>query len=170
MPARAATTLMTPIGELVLVAGGEALREIRLPDPAVGLHGLGQPAFGFVSTPPSTDAVLDEAQRQLREYFAGTRREFDLPLDGRGTTFQRRVWDALREVGYGQTVTYGDLARAIGRPAAARAVGGALAVNPLPLVVPCHRVIGIGGDLRGFGGGIARKRYLIESEAARAGA
>ncbi len=182
---------MTPIGELLLVARGEAVCEIRLPDPSTDLPGAtqeGSPprsavapsaaashvvAASPVAAPPvgapaqpAADAVLDEARRQLDEYFAGERREFDLPLRLEGTPFQRQVWDALRSVGYGETVTYSQLARAIGRPGAARAVGAALASNPLPLVLPCHRVVGAHGDLRGFGGGIARKRYLLEAETA----
>ena len=113
--------------------------------------------------------MLDETRRQLAEYFAGERREFDLPLETGGTGFQRQVWAALAFVGYGETVTYAELARAMGRPGAARAVGAALARNPLPLVVPCHRVVGSRGDLRGFAGGLACKRYLLEIEAASMG-
>ena len=94
--------------------------------------------------------MLDKTRRQLAEYFAGERREFDLPLGVEGTAFQRQVWGALAFVGYGETVTYAELARAVGRPGAARAVGAALASNPLPVVVPCHRVIGARGDLRGL--------------------
>jgi methylated-DNA-[protein]-cysteine S-methyltransferase len=154
---------MTPIGELLLVACGGAVYEIRLPDPSIDLP---RAAEGGGPAAPAADAVLDEARRQLGEYFAGERREFDIPLRLEGTQFQRRVWDALRSVSYGETVTYAQLARAIGRPNAARAVGAALASNPLPLVLPCHRVVGAHGDLCGFGGGIARKRYLLEAEAA----
>ncbi len=172
----------TPIGELLLVAQAGALREIRLPGETG--RALGAGVAGAVDAPPAAnappadaslpadastpaDAVLEEAARQLDEYFAGKRCEFDLPLRPEGTAFQRRVWLALRSVGYGQTVTYGQLARGIGRPEAARAVGAALARNPLPLVLPCHRVIGAHGDLRGFAGGIALKRSLLETEAAR---
>jgi methylated-DNA-[protein]-cysteine S-methyltransferase len=133
-------------------------------------------AAGGADAPPAADApaaadsALAEAGRQLEEYFAGKRREFDLALCLEGTEFQRRVWWALRSVRYGETTTYAQLARAIGRPGAARAVGSALARNPLPLVLPCHRVVGAGGDLRGFTGGIARKRYLLEAEAVHSGA
>jgi methylated-DNA-[protein]-cysteine S-methyltransferase len=175
----------TPIGELLLVAQAGVLREIRLPGAssdvpfdaesettASGLRDADDPwprsqAASGATAPLAADAVLEEAARQLDEYFAGKRCEFDLPLCPDGTAFQRRVWLALRSVGYGQTVTYGQLARAIGRPEAARAVGAALAGNPLLLVLPCHRVIGAGGELRGFAGGIALKRYLLETEAAR---
>jgi methylated-DNA-[protein]-cysteine S-methyltransferase len=175
----------TPIGELLLVAQAGALREIRLPDAAPdvshdtkseatasGLRDADDPrprsqAASGAAVPPAADALLEEAARQLDEYLAGERREFDLPLRPAGTAFQRRVWLALRSVGYGETVTYGQLARTIGRPKAARAVGAALAGNPLPLVLPCHRVIGAGGELRGFAGGIALKRYLLGTEAAR---
>jgi methylated-DNA-[protein]-cysteine S-methyltransferase len=154
---RAVTT--TPIGELLLVARAGALCEIHLPDAASDAPRETEPS--------AADAVLEEATRQLHDYFAGRRREFDLPLRPEGSEFQRRVWLALRSVGYGETVTYGQLARAIDRPAAARAVGAALARNPLPLVLPCHRVIGARGDLRGFAGGVALKRRLLETEAAR---
>jgi len=145
--------------ELLLVARAGALCEIHLPDAASDAPRETEPS--------AADAVLEEATRQLHDYFAGRRREFDLPLRPEGSEFQRRVWLALRSVGYGETVTYGQLARAIDRPAAARAVGAALARNPLPLVLPCHRVIGARGDLRGFAGGVALKRRLLETEAAR---
>jgi methylated-DNA-[protein]-cysteine S-methyltransferase len=110
---------------------------------------------------------FEDARVQLAEYFAGRRRRFDLPLAMTGTPFQRRVWRALRDIPYGQTTSYGELARRIGRsPAASRAVGMANGRNPLAVVVPCHRVIGADGTLTGFGGGLERKRLLLELEAA----
>jgi methylated-DNA-[protein]-cysteine S-methyltransferase len=103
---------------------------------------------------------------QLREYFAGTRRRFELALAPRGTPFQLSVWQLLRAIPYGQTVTYGEIARRLGRPEAARAVGLANGANPLPIVVPCHRVIGADGALTGFGGGLPIKRALLHLEGA----
>lgn len=138
---------------LALVAGRAGLREIR-----------------FDGVPPEgaewadRDAVLEEAARQLMRYFAGELREFDLPLDLRGTEFQRRVWTELRAIPYGETCAYMDIARAIGRPSAIRAVGAANGRNPIPLVVPCHRVIGSSGKLVGFGGGLELKRLLLDLE------
>jgi methylated-DNA-[protein]-cysteine S-methyltransferase len=108
--------------------------------------------------------ALAEARRELDEYFAGARRVFELPLDPSGTAFQRRVWDELLRVEYGTTTTYGALARRIGRPSAIRAVGAANGRNPISIVVPCHRVIGASGDLTGYGGGLDRKRALLELE------
>ncbi len=101
---------------------------------------------------------------QLQEYFAGTRREFDLPLDLRGTPFQLAVWRELQRIPYGTTVSYGELARRIGRPGAARAVGMANHYNPVPILIPCHRVIGSDGNLVGFGGGLDMKRLLLDLE------
>ena len=114
---------------------------------------------------PSTDPLLLEAAEQLRAYFAGELREFDLPLAPDGTAFQRDVWDAVSAVPYGSTATYSDIAGAVGRPAACRAVGAANGRNPLPVIVPCHRVIGSAGGLTGYGGGLDRKRSLLDLEA-----
>ena len=111
------------------------------------------------------DAVLDQAERQLSEYFDGTRTEFDLPLASEGSEFQKKVWAELRRIPYGETATYGDIARRLGyEPVISRAVGTANASNPLPIVVPCHRVIGSDGKLTGYAGGIERKRILLEME------
>jgi methylated-DNA-[protein]-cysteine S-methyltransferase len=111
-------------------------------------------------------AVLRDARRQLEAYFDGTRREFDLPLAPRGTQFQLAVWQSLRGIPYGDTISYAQLAQRIGKPNAMRAVGAANGRNPLPIVVPCHRVIGANGDLTGFGGGLPTKRFLLELEGA----
>jgi methylated-DNA-[protein]-cysteine S-methyltransferase len=105
-------------------------------------------------------------RRELEEYFEGQRQEFDLPLDPRGTDFQRRVWQRLRSIAYGETTTYGALARELGDPGASRAVGLANGSNPLPIVIPCHRVIGADGSLTGFGGGLPVKQALLELERA----
>jgi methylated-DNA-[protein]-cysteine S-methyltransferase len=110
------------------------------------------------------DSAFDDVATQLREYFAGTRREFDLPLAPSGTEFQRSVWNVLRTIPYGRTWSYLDVANAIGKPSACRAVGAANGANPLPIVVPCHRVIGANGSLTGFGGGIDVKKRLLALE------
>jgi len=144
--------LATPIGAVsVGVAQGRVCR--------VG--------FGAVPpTPRPADPVLAEALAQLRSYFAGTRTSFDLPVaDPPGSAFERAVWAELARVPYGQTVTYGQVATAVGDPGAARGVGTACHRNPLPLLVPCHRVVGAGGKLVGFGGGLPAKRWLLEHEA-----
>ena len=147
----------SPIGELLL-AGDDA-----------GLAVIGFPK-GSMRRNPEPDWIFNErklatARRQLREYFAGKRREFDLPLQLSGTEFQVSVLKALQEIPYGETVSYGEIARRIGRPKAVRAVGAANGRNPLPIVVPCHRVIGSTGDLTGFGGGLDTKEALLRLEA-----
>ena len=111
--------------------------------------------------------MLERTRAQLDEYFAGERREFDLPLDPRGTEFQRRVWQRLLHIDYGETTTYGALARELGDPGASRAVGLANGSNPIPIVIPCHRVIGADGSLTGFGGGLPIKAALLELERVR---
>ena len=134
-------TIETPIGLLTLQADEAAVTAIR---------------FG-------ADGAQD-AEAQLRKYFAGTRRTFDLPLAPRGTAFQQRVWAALRAIPYGETRTYGELAAAIGSPSASRAVGMANHHNPIPIVIPCHRVIGANGTLTGYAGGLEIKRKLLALE------
>jgi methylated-DNA-[protein]-cysteine S-methyltransferase len=115
------------------------------------------------------DAALADARDQLTAYFDGRLREFTLPLAPEGTPFQQRVWQALRGIAYGATASYGDIAASIGAPGSARAVGAANGQNPLAIVVPCHRVIGADGSLTGYGGGMARKQYLLELEARTSG-
>lgn len=111
------------------------------------------------------DDVLDAAQQQLEEYFAGTRREFDLPLASDGTEFQRKVWGELRRIPFGETASYGEIARRLGyEPGISRAVGAANGANPLPIVVPCHRVVGSDGTLTGYAGGVERKKILLALE------
>ncbi|MTD15318.1 methylated-DNA--[protein]-cysteine S-methyltransferase [Nakamurella sp. YIM 132087] len=114
---------------------------------------------------PRDDAAFADARRQLHEYFAGERQSFDLRLAPTGPLFAMRVWAALTQIPYGETASYGDIAERIGRPGAARAVGSANHVNPLPIVVPCHRVIGADGSMVGFGGGMERKHILLGVEA-----
>ncbi len=109
-------------------------------------------------------ALLDAALTQLREYFSGSRRAFDLPLDLRGTPFQNAVWDKLVRIPYGATTTYGEIARSIGKPQAARAVGAANGANPLSIIIPCHRVLGANGSLTGYGGGLEMKAALLRLE------
>ena len=123
-------------------------------------------AFGGLPEEGGDDPLLDRTQRQLAEYFAGTRREFDLPLNPHGTPFQRKVWDALRQIPYGETRSYGDIARAVGSPKGFRAVGMANHVNPIPVVIPCHRVVGSKGALTGYAGGLNIKSALLELEKA----
>ena len=148
--------LDTPIGRLTLVADGDALIEIRLAPPRAD----DGPAHD------GSDAILDRAASELGEYLAGSRTSFDLPLSPRGTEFERRVWGELARIPFGRTVSYSDVAAAIGRPRAVRAVGAANGRNPLPIVVPCHRVIGKSGDPVGYAGGLAVKAWLLEHEGA----
>jgi methylated-DNA-[protein]-cysteine S-methyltransferase len=144
------------------VGTAEAISAIWLPS---GRDRL-EPDPGWIETA----APFAEAARQLDAYFAGTLRQFDLPLAPAGTPFQRRVWQGLREIPYGETVSYGELARRIGRPSAVRAVGAANGQNPLAIVIPCHRVIGSDGRLVGYGGGLAAKSALLALERRIAGA
>jgi methylated-DNA-[protein]-cysteine S-methyltransferase len=151
----------SPIGSLTLVGEEDRLLEILLPR-------------NRKAVPPPAGAVpdageLDEAARQLGEYFAGRRRTFELRLDPPGgTEFQRTVWLALADIPYGETISYAELARRVGRPGAFRAVGAANGRNPLSIVLPCHRVIGADGTLVGFGGGLPAKRFLLALEGAKA--
>ncbi|HEY3087678.1 MAG TPA: methylated-DNA--[protein]-cysteine S-methyltransferase [Jatrophihabitantaceae bacterium] len=115
------------------------------------------------------DAVFDDVRAQLSEYFAGTRQQFDLPLNARGNAFQHAVWQVLTEIPYGETTSYGKVAAAVGHPDGARAVGVANGQNPIPIIVPCHRVIGADGSLIGYGGGLSTKRWLLDHEAHHAG-
>lgn len=151
--------LESPVGALLLAGDGEALRLVGFPRGSRAR----KPAEGW----RRDDALFGQAIEQLRAYFAGELTEFDLPLRPMGTAFQAAVWSALRTIPYGTTVSYGQLARRIGRPSAVRAVGAANGANPLPIVVPCHRVIGANGSLTGFGGGIETKRFLLDHERQR---
>ncbi|GAA4894945.1 methylated-DNA-[protein]-cysteine S-methyltransferase [Stackebrandtia albiflava] len=147
----------SPLGELTLVSQGGEL---------AGLYLAGQRYFpDAVSLGVSVDSGFEEVERQLAEYFAGRRRRFEVPVRFAGTVFQNRVWRALCEIPAGETVTYGALARRLGVPSAARAVGAANGRNPVSIVVPCHRVVGASGALTGYAGGVARKRALLDLEA-----
>ena len=145
---RACRYVETPIGPLTLVACGEALVEARF--------------GGFPIAHESP--VLDMAERELKEYFARQRRDFDVPLAPQGTPFQLSVWEEVRSIPYGETRAYLDVARALGNEKACRAVGRANNRNPLPLFVPCHRVIGRDGALVGYAGGLAAKKWLLRLE------
>jgi methylated-DNA-[protein]-cysteine S-methyltransferase len=156
------TTLESPIGPLFLSANGKALTGLTMDVPGGGFGPEVRPQ-GSGRRAPIT-APLADAARQLAEYFAGVRRDFDLPLALGGTVFQRQVWQALAEIRYGETVSYGEIARRIGKPGASRAVGLANNRNPISIIVPCHRVIGADGSLTGYGGGLERKRWLLVHE------
>ena len=153
---RTHTTTPSPIGPLTLVAEGGELCGVFM---AEHRRGPDAAALGVRDA-----AGFEDAEGQLAEYFAGRRRAFDLPLRPRGTAFQQRVWRALEEIPYGETRTYAGLAAALGDPLLVRAVGAANALNPLSVVVPCHRVVGADGSLTGFAGGLARKRFLLDLE------
>ncbi|MHB1925443.1 MAG: methylated-DNA--[protein]-cysteine S-methyltransferase [Acidimicrobiales bacterium] len=150
------TTLDSPIGTLTLAA-----RDGRI----TGLHmdGADHAPTGL-ETWRRDDSQFKEAVRQVRAYFAGELTDFDLPLELEGTDFQRRVWQALQGIPYGQTISYGELARRVGNVKACRAVGLANGRNPVAVIVPCHRVIGANGTLTGFGGGLDRKKWLLDHE------
>jgi methylated-DNA-[protein]-cysteine S-methyltransferase len=145
--------LTHPTGVVSLIANNEGLEQIRfeasIPDGAIRCD---------------NHPILREARRQLDAYFAGDLQDFHLPLDLKGTPFQIRVWQALLEIPYGETRSYAEQARVVGSPDAVRAVGAANGRNPIPIVVPCHRVIGSNGKLTGFGGGLPLKRWLLDLE------
>ncbi len=149
----------SPVGPLLLAASQAALVAIEFRDNRHPVRRDGDWREG-------DNAVLRDTQRQLRSYFDGARRTFDLPLAPRGTPFQQAVWAMLAEIPHGATWSYGELARRIGRPRAVRAVGAANGRNPLPIVLPCHRVIGADGALTGFGGGLPTKAFLLRLEGA----
>ena len=151
------TTMDTPIGELTLVSDGDALTGLYMD---MQRH---RPPLDPASV--RDDAPFEDAARQIDEYMAGERTSFDLPLRPAGTAFQLEVWRALTEIPFGETISYGELARRVGRPGASRAVGLANGRNPISIVVPCHRVVGASGSLTGYGGGLDRKRFLLALEA-----
>lgn len=154
-------TMSTPLGPVFLVSNGKALcgvhfcdhEELSLADTADGI--------GYVF---QTDQILHEAIRQLEEYFSGSRQQFDLPLVYQSTAFREKSWEALRRIPYGETVSYGDQARSLNRPKAARAVGQANHHNPLSIVIPCHRVVASSGHLTGYAVGTERKAWLLRHE------
>lgn len=150
--------LDSPVGRLAIVAS------------SAGVHAVAWPRakddLAAVARREPDHAVIAETRKQLREYFAGKRRDFDLPLAPRGTAFQMRAWKELRKIPYGATISYAEQARRVGDERKARAVGTANGSNPISIVVPCHRVIAKSGSLAGFGGGLENKKYLLELESA----
>jgi methylated-DNA-[protein]-cysteine S-methyltransferase len=151
------TRFDSPIGELLAVGDARALHGLYMQE--------GRTAIAVRPQWQAAEEPFEDVRMQLGEYFAGRRRTFDLPLAMSGSPFQVRVWRALEEIPYGETISYGELARRIGVPSAARAVGVANGHNPISLIVPCHRVIGADGSLTGYGGGVERKRLLLDLEA-----
>lgn len=152
------TSMPSPVGVLRLVASDAGLVAVLWPEDDPKRVRLEE------TREDDSHVVLRKTVAQLEEYFAGTRREFDLPLDARGTDFQKQVWEQLLAIPYGKTRSYGEIAARLGKPSASRAVGTANGRNPLSIVVPCHRVIGTSGSLTGFAGGLETKRILLELE------
>ena len=151
--------VQTPIDRLVVGSDGSAIVGVWMAN--------AEPTDARWADHCGSDSLLDEARRQFVAYFAGQLRVFDLPLAPNGTDFQRQVWSALREIPFGATISYAELARRVSSVAAVRAVGAANGRNPIPIIVPCHRVIGSDGSLTGFGGGLPRKQWLLRHEGAQ---
>lgn len=149
------TRVVTPIGTITLTSNGRALTRLWLTDTDL---------TDDTTSSSEEDPVLTAAREQLEAYFDSRLRQFDLPLEPQGTEFQRRVWDSLKLIPFGETISYAELARRVDKPKAVRAVGAANGRNPLMIIVPCHRVIGADGSLTGFGAGIERKRWLLDHE------
>jgi len=146
----------TPFGKIAAEVSDHAVRRVWLPGTVLP------------EETPEQSPLLEETLRQLREYFSGKRQVFDLPLDPEGTVFRRKVWRTLKErIPFGQCVSYGELARMAGVPKAARAVGSAMHNNPIPVIIPCHRVLAAGEKIGGFGGGLPLKRKMLELEGVR---
>ena len=168
------TLVISPIGQLLVTTDGSHITRLYMEEheggPTARSNFLDSAGPGFGSAPlPSwqrqdDEPLLLEARRQLDDYFSGRRQDFDLPLKPEGSEFQRSVWTELTRIPFGKTISYGELARRIGKPDAFRAVGLANGKNPIAVVVPCHRVIGASGTLTGYGGGIDRKKWLLEHE------
>ena len=150
-------TIDSPLGELTLVSSDGVLSGLYFPG---HWHMPDSDVFGARS-----ERGFEQARRQLTEYFAGERTSFDMATASTGNEFQRRVWELIDRIPYGQTTTYGEMARELGDPTLARKVGGAVGRNPLSVIVPCHRVVGSDGKLTGYAGGLERKRFLLELEA-----
>jgi methylated-DNA-[protein]-cysteine S-methyltransferase len=144
----------SPIGRLTLISDGAALAHLEFESPR----------YPFAPAPPGNDKILDAARRELDAYFKGGLTTFNVPVAPQGTAFQRRCWAALQAIPYGVTRSYGQQAQAIGAPKAVRAVGLANGRNPISIIIPCHRVIGANGSLTGYGGGMARKQFLLDLE------
>jgi methylated-DNA-[protein]-cysteine S-methyltransferase len=152
------TTMSSPLGPILLTADETGLTGINFQNG----KGAKKPLCGSIES----KAPFKEAVAQISAYFRGERKDFDLPLSPVGTDFQRAVWNALRRIPYGRTISYGELAKRVGKPTASRAVGAANGRNPLPIVVPCHRVIGSNGRLTGYYGGTHLKEFLLKLEGA----
>ena len=161
------TVVDSPVGPLTVVASDAGLRAVLWPADGAGGDRARVPLPGTVEN--DDHPVLVAARRQLTEYFAGERTEFDLPLDPVGTPFQQSAWTALRTIPFGETITYGEQARRMGDDRKARAVGAANGKNPLSIIVPCHRVVGSDGSLTGFAGGVETKAWLLAHERAVSG-
>ncbi len=155
------TTMSSPVGELVLIASDTGLRAVLWPGERPDRVRVPRDGHGGG---PAADRILADAVLQLTEYFAGERRDFDLPLDPVGTEFQHQAWKVLREIPYGTTISYGEQARRLGDPNKSRAVGAANGRNPISIIVPCHRVIGSTGKLTGFAAGVETKAWLLQHE------
>jgi len=155
------TQIPSPVGPLVLAASDVGLHALEFAAPR---HPVRRGASWREAESPQAHPILHRAQEQLQDYFAGTRRVFDLPLAPQGTAFQRQVWLTLASIPYGQTISYAELAVRVARPLASRAVGGANGRNPISIILPCHRVIGADGSLTGYGGGLAVKEFLLRLE------
>ena len=154
----------SPFGNIIITTNGTEITEIKLK--------LNAPTEPTATPEPNTtpeptappDTIIKEAAKQLDEYFKGKRKEFDLPINPQGTDFQRKVWEALKQIPYGETKTYKQIAQTINKPNACRAVGQANNKNPIWIIIPCHRVIGASGKLTGYGGGLEMKQRLLEIE------
>ncbi len=159
----ACAVIETPIGSLGLAASAAGLSRVEFDADPGFARGSSDRGTG-PGTDPAAESILRQAAEELNRYFKGELTEFSVPLAPLGTDFQKRVWDRLRQIPFAATTTYGSIARGLGDPNATRAVGLANGRNPLPIIVPCHRVIGADGSLIGFGGGLPRKRWLLEHE------
>jgi methylated-DNA-[protein]-cysteine S-methyltransferase len=161
------TRLSAPLGELVLTASDTALTGVYFPTSRRGPPPTHSAGWVEDDGRGAASELLARVREQLTEYFARSRTTFDLPLEALGSAFEHRVWNALRTIPYGATMSYSELARRLGDVSATRAVGAANGKNPIPIIIPCHRVVGAKGELTGFGGGLARKHWLLEHEGSR---
>lgn len=150
-----ACKLDSPLGTLLLVSSGAKLTQLI----------WGADAIRFQRVQLSQNGILEQASEELKAYFFGSKLGFSVPIEPDGTAFQKTVWQALRKLPHGHTTSYGELASRVGNPQAARAIGGAVGANPLPIIIPCHRVLRAGNRLGGFSGGLAIKRQLLRLEA-----
>lgn len=168
MKAVVTTEIDSPVGVLVAGATSEGLCLLEFRDREMLETQIARVRARVGPTESGTSTLLTQLQRELAEYFDGSRRDFSIPLVYPGSPFQRRVWNALRDIPYGETISYEELARRVGSPTGQRAVGHANGQNPIAIVIPCHRVINKGGKLGGYGGGLWRKRILLDLEHAPA--